>query len=77
MAEGETHEEWLARMRSVGTVSRRSGNVVKDVRTDKGLMKQTTDELNTLITEHPDGERQDVLVRPKHLKYSVHKEEIA
>jgi len=70
---GETREEWLARMRSVGVISRRTGNVVREGRRADGVrIKATTDELGNTVTEHAvKGERQDVLLRPQTVKLKI------
>ena len=71
MAEEETPEQFRDRMRSVGFIGRRSGNRVKDGRSDSGVRyKVTTDELNNdVINSGPiDNERQDVIVRPNMIK---------
>jgi hypothetical protein len=63
----ETPAEFLARMRSVGVIGRRSGNVVREGRRADGVrIKATTDELGNTVTEHNvKGDRQDVLLRPQ------------
>jgi hypothetical protein len=61
----ETPQEFLARMRSIGVISRRTRDQVREGRRADGVrIKQTTDELNTTITEHAVGDRQDIHVRP-------------
>lgn len=69
----ETPAEFLARMRSVGTISRRTGDVVREGRRADGVrVKATTDELGNTVTEHAvKGERVDVLVRPQTVKMKI------
>lgn len=55
----------LDKLRSVGVISRRSGDQVTEWRGDDGERhKATTDELNNTVTQHARGDRQDVLIRP-------------
>lgn len=65
--EGETKEEFRARMRSVGYIGRRSGPLVEEgVDPKLGKFKATTDELkNTVIESGTD--RQDVIIRAPHV----------
>ncbi len=59
----ETPQEFLARMRSVGVISKRSGPTVREGRRADGVrVKRTTDELGHTVTEHAKGDRQDVLI---------------
>jgi hypothetical protein len=69
----ETPQEFLARMRSVGVISRRSGSVVKEGRRADGVrVKRTTDELGNTVTEHNvPGDRQDVLLKPQTVQMKI------
>lgn len=54
------------RLLTVGVISRRSGNQVVEGRRPDGVRtKATTDELGNTVTEHAQGDRQDVLLRPQ------------
>ncbi|TYK45180.1 hypothetical protein [Actinomadura decatromicini] len=54
--------EWLERMRSIGSISRRSGDQVRAGRDEAGQrFKATTDELGNTVTERS-GDRQDVTI---------------
>jgi len=71
--------EFTERMRSIGVISRRSRPVVREGREhpESGLpYKATTDELRATVTEHGAAgsgvsARQDVLIRPKTIKYKL------
>jgi hypothetical protein len=55
----------LEKLRSIGVISRRSGNRVREGRDDSGdRFKATTDELGNTVTERA-GDRQDVTVKPE------------
>lgn len=55
--------EWLEKMRSISSISRRSGDRVAEGRDADGKrMKATTDELGNTVTERA-GDRQDVHIR--------------
>lgn len=57
----ETQAEWLARMRSVGVVSRLSGDRVTEGRDKTGeRFKAVTDDLKNTVIERK--ERQDVVI---------------
>lgn len=63
----------------IGVISRRSGDQVKEWRTDDGQRhKATTDELNNTVTQHAKPnhteDRQDVHIRPEPIR--VHIEEL-
>lgn len=59
--------EWLEKMRSIGVVSRRSGDRVHEGRDDNGnRYKTVTDELGNTVTERP-GDRQDVTINAPHV----------
>lgn len=54
----------LGRVRSIGFGSR-TRDTVREGRRDDGVrFKAVTDELNTTVTEHAKGDRQDVHLRP-------------
>lgn len=54
------------RLLTIGVISRRSGPIVKEYRTEEsGRVKQTTDELGNTVTQHAKGDRQDVHLRPQ------------
>lgn len=54
----------LGKLRSIAHGSR-TRNIVREGRRADGVrIKATTDELNTTVTEHAKGDRQDVHVRP-------------
>ena len=56
----------------IGVISRRSGNRVREGRRSDGVrFKATTDELNTTVTEHAVGDRQDVHIRPETIRVNV------
>lgn len=62
----------LAKFRSIGVISRRSGDrVVEGRRPDGVRIKATTDELNTTVTEHAKGDRQDVHIRPQPIRANI------
>jgi hypothetical protein len=71
--------EYLEKLRSVGTISRRTGNRVEEGRDPEtgARFKSTTDELNNTVTERssrgPSGvsERQDVHLRPETVHYKM------
>jgi len=76
--DGETPEEFRARMLSIGVISRRTRDNVVEARLPAGgWTKATTDELGNTVTEHSApgapgvSHRQDVLLRPKPVKYKV------
>lgn len=71
-----TDPGWLAKMRSIGAISRRSGDRVSEGKDDNGdRYKATTDELNNTVTERA-GDRQDVLIRaPRVVQRSTTTEE--
>ena len=63
---GDERAEWLARMRSVGQVSRSPRP--REFRRDDGIrVKETTDEHGNVTRLHNTGdtERQDVEIRPQ------------
>jgi hypothetical protein len=67
------------RLLGVGVISRRTGDRVKEWRTDDGQRhKATTDELNNTVTQHArpnhTEDRQDVTIRPEPVR--VHIEEL-
>jgi hypothetical protein len=54
------------RLLTVGVISRRSGDQIREGRRPDGVrVKATTDELGNTVTEHAKGDRQDVLLRPQ------------
>jgi hypothetical protein len=54
---------------SIGVVSRRSGPVVREGRRPDGVrIKAVTDELGNTVTEHAQGDRQDVHIRAPHVR---------
>lgn len=56
----------------IGIISRRSGDRVREGRRPDGVrFKATTDELNTTVTEHAVGDRQDVHIRPETIRINV------
>ena len=71
---GETHEEWLARLRSISVLPRMPGNQTKEFRDheDGHRVKVTKDEASergNLTTEHnTKDDRVDVLIRPDTVK---------
>lgn len=55
--------QWLLRMRSIGVISRRSGDQVRESRDEAGrLVKAVTDELGNTVTQRA-GDRQDVQIK--------------
>lgn len=54
----------LDRLRSIAYGSRTRNTVREGRRADGVRIKSTTDELNTTVTEHAKGDRQDVHLRP-------------
>jgi hypothetical protein len=64
--------EWLERMRSIGVISRRSGDQRNEGRDQHGRRyKAVTDELNNTVTQRHNErgtEVQDVLVRAPHIR---------
>lgn len=68
--------DWLEKMRSIGSISRRTGDQVTEGRDARGQrFKATTDELNNTVTQRA-GDRQDVHIRaPKvHVKATTTEE---
>jgi len=59
--------EFADKVRSLGVISRRSGDRVREGRRPDGVrIKATTDEAGNTVTEHNvKGDRVDVLVRPE------------
>lgn len=60
-------------MRSIGYLAKgRTQDRVKEFRhPEKGYrIKETTDELNTKVTQHAVGDRQDVLIQPETVRFS-------
>lgn len=51
------------KLRTVGTISRRTGDRVREWHDDSGRHKAVTDELGNTVTQHAAGDRQDVLIR--------------
>jgi len=69
--------EFADKIRSIGVISRRSGPVVREGRRADGVrVKATTDELGNTVTEHAQGDRQDVHIRAPHVRYSGETKEI-
>ncbi len=64
------------RLLSIGVISKRSGDVVREGRRPDGLrVKATTDELGNTVTEHAvKGDRVDVHIKPDTIR--VHREEL-
>lgn len=63
--------EWLEKIRSVGAISRRSGDRVDEGRDAHGRrVKAVTDELNNTVVQRNDGTQdvQDVVIRAPHLR---------
>lgn len=59
--------EWLAKLRSIGSISRRSRDHIREGRDDSGhRYKATTDELGNTVTARA-GDRQDVTIRAPRL----------
>jgi len=51
---------------SLSYLGRRTRDHVKEWRSEDGERhKATTDELNNTVTQHANGDRQDVLIRPQ------------
>lgn len=65
----------LEKMRSIGTIGRRTRDVVREGRREDGVrVKATTDELGNTVTEHAlprGGDRVDVLVRPQTVSMKI------
>lgn len=60
---------------SLGIISRRSGDRVREWRSDDGERhKAITDEANNTVTQHARGDRQDVHIRPDTIR--IHAEEL-
>lgn len=67
----------LEKLRSIGILGRRSGNVVREGRRADGVrVKATTDELGNTVTEHAKGDRQDVTIRAPLIKTVTRTEEV-
>ena len=61
----------------IGVISRRSGDRVREWRTDDGERhKAVTDELNNTVTQHARGDRQDVKIRPETVRVTVSRKDI-
>lgn len=59
--------EWLEKLRSIRTISRRSGDQIREGRDEAGhRFKATTDELGNTVTERA-GDRQDVTINAPHI----------
>lgn len=59
--------EWLEKLRSIRTISRRSGDQVREGRDDQGRRyKAVTDELGNTVTQRH-GDRQDVTINAPHI----------
>ncbi len=68
----------LGKLRSIGAISRLTKPTVKEGRRPDGVrVKATTDELNTTVTEHARGDRQDVHLRPAPVRGQITKERAA
>lgn len=69
----ETSQEFLARMRSVGVIGRRSGNRVREGRDGQGRrFKAVKDELGHVVTERDvPGGRQDVMINADTVKMKI------
>ncbi len=64
----------LEKLRSIGVISRRSGDRTREFRRTDGVRcKATTDELGNTVTEHARGDRQDVHIRAPQV--TVHAEQ--
>lgn len=62
----------LEKLRSIGVISQRTGNQIREGRRPDGVrVKATTDELGNTVTEHAKGDRQDVLLRPESVRFQV------
>jgi hypothetical protein len=58
----------LEKMRSIGVISRRSGDQVREGHDRDGhRFKATTDEIGNTVTERH-GDRQDVTIRAPHIR---------
>ncbi len=60
----------LEKLRSIGSISRRSGDRVTEGRDEHGRTKAVTDELNNTVTRRSNGveEVQDVHIRAPHIR---------
>jgi hypothetical protein len=67
----------LDRLRSIGFGSRTRDTVREGRRPDGVRFKAVTDELNTTVTEHARGDRQDVHLRPAQVKGQISMKESA
>lgn len=68
----------LGRLRSIAAVSRLTKPIIKEGRRADGVrIKATTDELDTTVTEHARGDRQDVHLRPQQVTGQISKKEAA
>jgi hypothetical protein len=68
--------EWLDKMRSIGTISRRSGDRVAEGRDEAGRrFKAVTDELNNTVTQRH-GDRQDVHIRAPQVQVATTTREV-
>jgi len=63
----------LDKLRSLGFLSRgRTAPRVREWRSDDGERhKATTDELNSTVTQHARGDRQDVMLRPETIRKHI------
>lgn len=67
----------LEKLRSLAVVSRRSGDRIREWRSDDGERhKAVTDELRNTVTYHARGDRQDVHIRAPHIRMTGKTEEI-
>jgi len=68
--------EYTDKLKSIGTISRRSGDRVQEGRRPDGIrVKATTDEAGNTVTEHATkDDRQDVTIRPQPIEGFVRKD---
>lgn len=60
--------QWLDKMRSIGAISRRSGDQVREGRDEQGhRYKATTDDLGNTVTQRH-GDRQDVTINAPRIR---------
>lgn len=67
----------LDKLRSLAVISNRSGPVVREWRSDDGERhKSVTDELHNTVTQHANGDRQDVHIRAPHVRVQATQQEV-
>ena len=65
--------EFTERMRSIGVISQRTRDQVREWRSGDGERhKATTDQLGNVVTQHAHGDRQDVQINAPTVRMVTH-----